>query len=88
MNFGGGVLGGHLEDIWRTFVGLLEDIWIFGGHLLKFGGSGPANVFGASPKIWRTFTSIFPYVNASYKQGGKTTKWTIGDIGLKQLKSN
>ena len=59
MNFGGGVLGGHLEDIWRTFVGLLEDFWIFGGHLLKFGGSGPANVFGASPKIWRTFTSIF-----------------------------
>ena len=42
--------GGHLEDICRTF----------GGHLLNFGSSGPANVFGASPKnLEDIYTNIF-----------------------------
>ena len=36
MTFGGGALGGYLKDIRRTFVGLLEDFWIFGGHLLNY----------------------------------------------------
>ena len=33
---------------------------VLGGHLSDFGsgGSGPTNIFGASPKVWRTFASI------------------------------